>query len=48
MDVDEDEEATQKPKAVADYGVEVDFDSLDDSERQVRTFLTLSLRLTLC
>lgn len=36
MDVDEDEEATQRPKAVADYGIEVNFDSLDDDERQVR------------
>ncbi|KAF9454363.1 condensin complex subunit SMC1 [Macrolepiota fuliginosa MF-IS2] len=33
MDIDEDEDGTQRPKAVADYGVEVDFDSLDDDDR---------------
>ncbi len=35
MDVDEDEEGTQRPKRVADYGIEVDFDDLDDEEREV-------------
>ena len=30
MDVDEDEDATQRPKQVQDYGIEVDFDSLDE------------------
>lgn len=35
MDVDEDEEGTQRPKRVADFGIEVDFDSLDDDEREV-------------
>lgn len=29
MDVDEDENATQRPKIVADYGIQVDFDSID-------------------
>ena len=33
MDVDEDEES-QKPKRVSDYGIEVDFDLLDDEERE--------------
>ena len=34
MDVDEDEDATQRPKAVADYGIEIDFDSVDDDDRE--------------
>ena len=34
MDVDEDEEATQRPKTVPDYGIEVDFDSVEDDERE--------------
>ena len=34
MDVDEDEDATQRPKKVADYGIEVDFDSIEDDERE--------------
>jgi hypothetical protein len=34
MDVDEDEE-TQQAKAVADYGIEVDFEFLDEDEREV-------------
>ncbi|KAH7887101.1 RecF/RecN/SMC [Phlebopus sp. FC_14] len=33
MDVDEDEDGTQRPKQVQDYGIEVDFDSLDEDER---------------
>jgi structural maintenance of chromosome 1 len=33
MDIDEDEEATQRPKAVADYGIEVSFDLLDEDDR---------------
>jgi structural maintenance of chromosome 1 len=36
MDVDEDEEGTQRPKQVQDYGIEVDFSSLEDDERTVR------------
>lgn len=35
MDVDEDEDGTQPIKKVSDYGIEVDFESLDDDERQV-------------
>jgi structural maintenance of chromosome 1 len=34
MDVDEDEDATQRPKQVQTYGVEVDFDGLDDDVRE--------------
>jgi len=33
MDVDEDEDATQRPKKVQDFGIEVDFESLDDDTR---------------
>ncbi|PPQ70346.1 hypothetical protein CVT25_000126 [Psilocybe cyanescens] len=29
MDIDEDENGTQRPKVVADYGIQVDFDSID-------------------
>lgn len=35
MDVDEDDEGTQKPRRVNDFGIEVDFESLDDDEREV-------------
>ncbi|THH32095.1 hypothetical protein EUX98_g2090 [Antrodiella citrinella] len=34
MDVDEDEEGTQRPKRVQDYGIEVDFDNVDEDERE--------------
>ncbi|KIK68666.1 hypothetical protein GYMLUDRAFT_729684 [Collybiopsis luxurians FD-317 M1] len=35
MDVDgEDEDGTQRPKAVQDYGIEVDFADIDDDERE--------------
>ncbi|KAF8996172.1 condensin complex subunit SMC1 [Cyathus striatus] len=34
MDVDEDENNTQGPKQVSDYGIEIDFDSLDEDERE--------------
>ncbi|KAF9234210.1 RecF/RecN/SMC N terminal domain-containing protein [Melanogaster broomeanus] len=33
MDVDEDEDGTQRPKQVQDYGIEVDFAALDDEDR---------------
>lgn len=36
MDVDEDEEGTQQVKRVSDFGIEVDFESLDEDEREVR------------
>jgi structural maintenance of chromosome 1 len=35
MDVDEDEDGTQRPKKIHDYGIEVDFEILDDDERKV-------------
>lgn len=35
MDVDEDEDGTQAPKHVQDFGLEVNFDSIDDDEREV-------------
>jgi len=35
MDVDEDEDGTQHPRKVRDFGIEVDFKSLDDDEREV-------------
>lgn len=35
MDVDEDEDDTQRPRQVQDYGIEVDFSELDDEERDV-------------
>ena len=41
MDVDEDEESTQQVKRVPDFGIEVDFDKLQDDEREVCTWLAL-------
>ena len=35
MDVDN-EDGTQRPRAVNDYGIQVDFDLLDDEQREVR------------
>ena len=35
MDVDDDENGTQRPRKVPDYGIEVDFEQLDDEEREV-------------
>ncbi|KAG8960567.1 Structural maintenance of chromosomes protein 1 [Tulasnella sp. 419] len=34
MDMDEDEDGTQKPRQVQDYGIEVDFEDLDDEDRE--------------
>jgi len=34
MDVGDDDDGTQQVKKIADYGIEVDFESLDDDERQ--------------
>ncbi|KAF8068609.1 condensin complex subunit SMC1 [Lyophyllum atratum] len=34
MDVDEDEDGTQQPKKVQDFGIEVDFESLDEETRE--------------
>lgn len=38
MDVDEEDAGnlTQKPRAVDDYGVELDYEELDEEEREVR------------
>lgn len=36
MQVDENEDGTQQIKTVQGYGIEVDFDSLEDDEREVR------------
>jgi len=48
MNVDGDEEESQRPRTVSDYGIEVDFDSLDDDEREVRQYcLDLSSHLIL-
>ncbi|XP_006460449.1 hypothetical protein AGABI2DRAFT_203505 [Agaricus bisporus var. bisporus H97] len=33
MDIDDDEDGTQKPKAVADYGIEVNFELIDEDDR---------------
>ena len=30
MNVDEDEDGTQRPKQVLDYGIQVDFESIDE------------------
>ena len=30
MDVDEDEDGTQRPKEILDYGIQVDFESIDE------------------
>lgn len=35
MDVDEDEDATQRPKEVQDFGIEIDFENLDEDDREV-------------
>lgn len=46
MDVDDDDDGTQKPRRVPDYGIEVDYDLLDDEEREVwLTLLILGDRL---
>lgn len=37
MDVDEDEDATQKPKKAQNYGIEVNFESLDEETRESGT-----------
>ncbi|THH00454.1 hypothetical protein EW026_g2099 [Hermanssonia centrifuga] len=37
MDVDEDEDGTQGPKRVPDYGIEVDFSSIEDEEEEDET-----------
>ncbi|KAJ6610416.1 condensin complex subunit SMC1 [Mycena sp. CBHHK59/15] len=34
MDVDEDEDGTQQPRRAQDFGIEVDFDALDEDDRE--------------
>ncbi|KAJ7032498.1 condensin complex subunit SMC1 [Mycena alexandri] len=34
MDVDDDEDGTQQPRKVQDFGIEVNFDALDDDDRE--------------
>ncbi|KAF7352348.1 Structural maintenance of chromosomes protein [Mycena venus] len=34
MNVDDNEDGTQQPRRVQDYGIEVDFDALDDDDRE--------------
>ncbi|KAJ7098698.1 condensin complex subunit SMC1 [Mycena belliarum] len=34
MDVDDDEDGTQQPRRVQDFGIEVDFEALDDDDRE--------------
>jgi hypothetical protein len=41
MDVDDDEDGTQQPRRVQDYGIEVDFESLDDDDREVGDLTTI-------
>lgn len=36
MDIDEEDEGTQRPLQARDYGIEVDFDDLSEEERDVR------------
>lgn len=37
MDLDEDEDATQRPREVQTYDIEVNFEDLADEDRQVRS-----------
>ncbi|KAJ3819710.1 hypothetical protein F5880DRAFT_1074210 [Lentinula raphanica] len=39
MDIDGDEDGTQRPRTVQDYGIEVDFADIDDDEREVCSYL---------
>ena len=42
MDVDDDEDGTQRPRRVNDYGIEIDYRLLDDDEREVLLLMTSS------
>lgn len=44
MDVDGDEDGTQQVADLPDFGVEVDFEALEDEEREVRRVLKLGAR----
>ena len=47
MDVDEDEDGTQKPRRVPDYGIEVEFELLEDEEREVSFIVSILYVLSL-
>ena len=42
MDIDDDEDGTQRPRRVNDYGIEIDYRLLDDDEREVLLLMTSS------
>ena len=44
MDVDEDDEGTQRVKRVPDYGIEVDFEALGEIDADVRLMLAIIIR----
>ena len=44
MDVDEDDEGTQRVKRVPDYGIEVDFEALGEIDADVRLMLAIICR----
>jgi hypothetical protein len=48
MDVDEEDEgdSSQRPRRARDYGIEADFDSVDDDDLAVRTFPSKSVAYT--
>ena len=43
MDVDEDDEGSQQVKRVSDFGIEVDFSSLDEEDLEVSSHTLLLL-----
>lgn len=43
MDVDEDEESAYRPKRVPDFGIEVDFDKLNEDERSAVRFFCFGM-----
>ena len=45
MDVDEEDDTAFRPKKVQDFGIEVDFESLDEDETEVCPILP---RTSLC
>ena len=46
MDVDEDEDATQRPKAAADFGIQVDFSSIEDPEEPATALARLDKEIS--
>lgn len=45
MDVD-DEDGTQRPRKVNDYGIQIDYESLDDEEREVRALYISTISMS--